>query len=113
MRSVLIAGLLSALTISQANAQVYYNYADWDRLNESDRAAYIAGAYDSLVSIATAETASSARHYSRCVVSRQLSNEQLAKNVRAFVATRPNLQKGPVQGGLINYLVELCGAPPN
>jgi hypothetical protein len=29
------------------------------------------------------------------------------------VATRPNLQKGPVQGGLINYLVELCGAPPN
>jgi hypothetical protein len=113
MKSLLIAGLLSALTINQVNAQVYYNYADWDRLNESDRAAYIAGAYDSLVSIASPETASSARHYSRCVVSRQLSNEQLAKNVRAFVATRPNLQKGPVQGGLINYLVELCGAPPN
>jgi hypothetical protein len=75
MKSLLVAGLFSALTINQANAQVYYNYADWDRLNESDRAAYIAGAYDSLVSIATAETASSARHYSRCVVSRQLSNE--------------------------------------
>ncbi|MGE5777741.1 MAG: hypothetical protein ACM30D_00340 [Hyphomicrobiales bacterium] len=72
MKLLLIAGLFSALTINQANAQVYYNYADWDRLNESDRAAYIAGAYDSLVSIATAETASSARHYSRCVVSRQL-----------------------------------------
>ena len=54
MKSLLVAGLFSALTINQANAQVYYNYADWDRLNESDRAAYIAGAYDSLVSIATA-----------------------------------------------------------
>jgi len=113
MKSLLIAGLFSALTIGQANAQVYYNYPDWERLNESDRATYIAGAYDSLVSIASADTASAARHYSKCVASRQLSNDQLAKNVRAFVATRPHLQKGPVQGGLINYLVELCGAPPN
>jgi hypothetical protein len=113
MKSLLIAGLFSALTINQANAQVYYNYPDWDRLSESARATYIAGAYDSLVSIATADTASAARHYSKCVTSRQLTNEQLAKNVRAFVTTRPHLQKGPVQGGLINYLVELCGAPPN
>jgi len=39
--------------------------------------------------------------------------EQLAKNVRTFVAARPDLQKKPVQVGLINYLIELCGAPPN
>lgn len=113
MKSLLIAGLLSALMIGQANAQVYYNYPEWDRLNDSARATYIAGAYDSLISIATPDTASASRHYSKCVVSRQFTTEQLAKNVRAFVATRPDLQKGPVQGGLINYLVELCGAPPN
>jgi hypothetical protein len=43
MKSLLIAGLFSALTINQANAQVYYNYPDWDRLSESARATYIAG----------------------------------------------------------------------
>jgi hypothetical protein len=43
----------------------------------------------------------------------QLTTEQLAKNVRTFVAAHPDLQKKPVQAGLINYLVELCGAPPN
>jgi hypothetical protein len=113
MKSLSIAWLVSALLIGQANAQVYYNYPQWDRLNDLARATYIAGAYDSLISIATPDTASAARHYSKCVVSHQLSTEQLAKNVRAFVATRPDLQKGPVQGGLINYLVELCGAAPN
>jgi hypothetical protein len=113
MKSVLIAGLLSALLLGQAHAQVYYSYPDWDRLNESEQAVYIAGAYDSLVSIASPNTASAARHYSRCVANNRLSSEQLARNVRAFVAGRPALQKGPVQGGLVNYLVELCGAPPN
>jgi hypothetical protein len=29
------------------------------------------------------------------------------------VAAHPDLQKKPVQVGLINYLIELCGAPPN
>jgi hypothetical protein len=104
MKSLSIAWLVSALLIGQANAQVYYNYPQWDRLNDLARATYIAGAYDSFISIATPDTAAAAR---------QLSTEQLAKNVRAFVATRPDLQKGPVQGGLINYLVELCGAAPN
>jgi hypothetical protein len=113
MKSVLIAGFLSVLLVGQAHAQVYYSYPEWDRLSEAEQAIYIAGAYDSLVSIASPNTASAARHYSRCVANNRLSSEQLARNIRAFVAGRPALQKGPVQGGLINYLVELCGAAPN
>ena len=113
MKSVLTAAFLSALSLGQAHAQVYYSYPQWDRLNEAEQAIYIAGAYDSLVSIASPNTASAARHYARCAASNRLSSEQLARNVRAFVAGRPDLQKGPVQGGLVNYLVELCGAPPN
>src|SRR5215813_11966786 len=85
MKSVVVAGLLSALMIGRANAQVYYTSPD---------------------------TASTARHYSKCVSGR-VPIEQLAKNVRTFVAARPDLQKKPVQVGLINYLIELCGAPPN
>src|SRR5215467_14748549 len=51
------------------------------------------------------------RHYSKCVSGR-VPIEQLAKNVRTFVAARPDLQKKPVQVGLINYLIELFGAAP-
>ena len=112
MKSVVIAGFLSALMISRANTQVYYNYPAWDRLSDQARAMYIAGAYDSLVSIASPDTASTSRHYSKCVSGR-LPVEQLARNVRTFVAARPDLQNKPVQVGLINYLIELCGVPPN
>jgi hypothetical protein len=113
MKSLLIAGFLSALMIGGANAQVYYKYPEWDRLSDQARAVYIAGAYDSLVSIASPDTASASRHYSRCVARNQLTSEQLAKNVRTFVTAHPDLQNKPVQAALINYLVELCGAPAN
>lgn len=112
MKLLVIAGLLSALMIGRANTQVYYTYPEWDRLSDQARTMYIAGAYDSLISIASPETASTARHYSKCVSGR-VPIEQLAKNVRTFVAAHPDLQKKPVQVGLINYLIELCGAPPN
>jgi len=112
MKSLVIAGLLSVLMIGRTNAQGYYTYAEWDRLSDQARAIYIAGAYDSLITIVSPDTASTARHYSKCISGR-VPVEQLAKNVRTFVAARPDLQKKPVQVGLINYLIELCGAPPN
>jgi hypothetical protein len=82
MKSLSIAWLVSALLISQADAQVYYNYPQWDRLNDLARATYIAGAYDSLISIATPDTAAAARHYSKCVVSHQLSTATRQKRPR-------------------------------
>ena len=33
MKPLLIAGLLSAWMIDQANAQVYYSYPEWNRLD--------------------------------------------------------------------------------
>src|SRR5262249_33049590 len=87
-------------------------YPEWDRLSDQARTMYIAGAYDSLVSIASPETASTSRHYSKCVSGR-VPIEQLAKNVRTFVAARPDLQRKPVQVGLITYLIERCGAQRN
>ena len=79
MKPLLIAGILSAWMIDQANAQVYYSYPEWNRLDDSARAIYIAGAYDSLVSIASSDTAPASRHYSKCVASSRLTSEQLAK----------------------------------
>jgi hypothetical protein len=70
MKSVVVAGLLSALMIGRANAQVYYTYPEWDRLSDQARTMYIAGAYDSLISIVSPDTAPTARHYSKCVSGR-------------------------------------------
>ena len=78
MKSLVIAGLLSVLMIGRANAQVYYTYPEWDRLSDQARTMYIAGAYDSLVSISSPDTASISRHYSKCVSGR-VPIEQLAK----------------------------------
>jgi hypothetical protein len=58
MKSLVIAGLLSVLMIGRANTQVYYTYPEWDRLSDQARTMYIAGAYDSLVSISSPDTAS-------------------------------------------------------
>src|SRR5215831_180027 len=80
MKSVVVVGLLSALMIGRANAQVYYTYSEWERLSDQARTMYIAGAYDSLISIVSPDTASTARHYSKCVSGR-VPIEQLAKNV--------------------------------
>src|SRR5262245_43356401 len=114
MKSFVIAGLLAAVMIGRAKAAVYDTFpdVDWDRLTHQAPTMYIAGAYDSLVSITSADTAAISRHYSKCVSGR-IPIEQLAKNVRTFVAARPDLQKKPVQVGLINYLIEHCGPPPN
>src|SRR5262245_7507513 len=48
MKSVVVVGLLSALMIGRANAQVYYTYPEWERLSDQARTMYIAGAYESL-----------------------------------------------------------------
>jgi hypothetical protein len=37
---------------------------------------------------------------------------QLAENIINYVKDKPKLQGESVQGPLINYLIELCGAPP-
>jgi hypothetical protein len=75
------------------------------------RSVYIAGAFDSLTTIA-APDARYPDHYSDCVFKSQMNNGQLAMNVATFVDARPELQGKPVTLGLIQYLLGLCGQPP-
>jgi hypothetical protein len=79
MKSLVIAGLLSALLIGHANAQVYYTYAEWERLSDQARTMYIAGAYDSLISITSPDTVPIARHYAKCVSGRVPGSNNLRK----------------------------------
>jgi hypothetical protein len=88
MKSVVVAGLLSALMIGRADAQVYYTYPEWERLSDQARTMYIAGAYDSLISIVSPDTASTARHYSKCVSGRVPIAPELGSSPHAHTASR-------------------------
>jgi|SRR5262245_1121466 len=108
----LICSLLIAIS-TVANAGQFYSYPQWEALDETHRAVYIAGLFDGLLGIVRDQDALPAtKHYDDCITRANMSNGELADNVIAFVKTRPDLQRRSVSGALINYLVTFCGAPP-
>jgi len=104
-----VIGLI-ALSVSSAAQSNYFTYQQWLAMPEPGRVAYLAGAYDSLLTFAEDEQVTS--HYSRCLNMAQMTNFQLAANVLSFAKDRPALQTGSVQGALINYLIAACGKLP-
>lgn len=113
MRKCAAVLMIGSLVYGGSAMAMFYTYAQWDRLSPSDRAYYVAGAFDSLVSFSISPSeAKVGLHYHSCVAKAQLNNNQLAENVRAFAASRPRLHGAAVQGALVQYLIELCGAPP-
>jgi hypothetical protein len=108
----LICSLLVAIS-TVANAGQFYSYRQWVALDATLRAAYIAGAFDSLLGIVRDRSDLPAtKHYDDCISKANMTNGELADNIIAFVKTRPRLQERSVSGALINYLVAFCGAPP-
>jgi hypothetical protein len=96
-----------------AHAGQFYSYHQWAALDATLRAAYIAGAFDSLLGIVRDRSDLPAtKHYDDCISKANMTNGELADNIIAFVKTRPRLQERSVSGALINYLVAFCGAPP-
>ena len=113
MRLILIGGL-ATLFLMQPAAANFFTYAEWLRLSREGRAAYISGAYDSVVTFALGENGRRiAVHYGDCIRKTKMSNDQLAENIRKFVEDKPKLQAGSVQMPLIEYMHELCGDVPN
>jgi hypothetical protein len=95
-----------------ANAGQFYSYPQWEALDETHRAVYIAGVFDALLGLVKDEADLPAtKHYDNCITRANMSNVELADNVIAFVKTRPDLQRRSVTGALINYLVTFCGPP--
>ena len=110
---------------------IWLTYAQWERLSADDRAAYLAGAFDSLtgfgnggagrvadafdslMGFANADAGRKvAVHYSKCMRNAGMSLGQFSEKVLAFGLSRPDLQGTTVQRVLINYLIGLCGTPP-
>ena len=101
------------LAIATAHAE-YFTYSDWSRQPADFQAAYIAGLYDALVSMAeTNAEAKIGAHYQACVVRAKMRNGQLAESTLFNGSARPELQSGGVGTVMINYLIQLCGKPPH
>lgn len=108
-----VAGAFIAVVaiISPASA-AFMTYAIWVAQTPFFKSAYIAGAYDSLVTFAAdTEGQRVATHYSVCLQNAQMTNRQLAENVERYASARPALQAGTVQKAMIDYLIEACGPP--
>jgi len=96
-----------------ANAGQFYSYRQWEELDETLRAVYISGVFDSLLGIVKDRTDLPAtKHYDNCISRANMTSGELADNVIAFVKTRPDLKERSVPGALINYLITFCGVPP-
>jgi hypothetical protein len=101
------------LAIGTAAHAEYFTYSEWSRQPADFRAAYIAGLYDAVVSLA--ETDAEARigaHFQTCVSRAKITNSQLAESTLLFGTARPRLRSGGVGEVMINYLIQLCGKPP-
>jgi hypothetical protein len=107
MRFVTILLLLST---TPAHAQnVFLTYGQWEQMPISLREMYVAGAFDTLSTVTSAEHVSFAEHYNECIAKARLNLHQLAENMKEYAETQPDLRDKPTPGALLRYLVSLCG----
>ena len=104
--------LLTSMMFFREASAAYLTYAEWATLPAPSRALYIAGLFDGLTTIATDDWEPITRHYDRCIEKAKLTNDQLAESLLAYGQSRPQFHAKPVAGAMINYLVEVCGTPP-
>ena len=108
------AAVLLLLLSWPAIAEVHldYTFSQWEKLQDDDRSAYIAGLIDSLKTMAATEAAQrTAQHYSQCLMRSRLTARHLADFLREYARARPELQRGSVQRAMNDYLNALCGRP--
>ena len=88
----------------QSSVFAFRTYSQWSVMSLEARGAYIAGAIDSLL-FSNPELR---RHYGDCLSNDKIPSVQVALNLGAFIDSRPDLQLGAVQNGLLEYLIALC-----
>jgi hypothetical protein len=111
---VLKYAMLLLLLAWPAGAQNQYTFAQWARLQDEHRVAFIAGYIESLATMAvTQPTQTTARHHSECIVRSRLTPRELANYLREYGRARPELHGSSVQHAIDSYLDALCGRPPN
>jgi hypothetical protein len=113
MRGFFFLAMVILLSVASPAMANFVTYAQWRAAPSIWREAYVAGAFDSLISYSPNGSKDTFMdHYSTCLANSQMTNEQLAINLSTFADSKPELQAKPVQAGLIQYLLALCGPPP-
>ena len=110
MKSTMAAVMLIVLT-APASAN-FYTLQEWSALSRTLRDNYIAGAFDSMITVGSDDSEQVAVHYRNCVKGAKMSLDQLSDNVLRFAKSKPEVQAGPVQTALVRYLISACGEPP-
>jgi hypothetical protein len=105
-----IFALLALTTVAHAQL-VFFTYDQWERLSIGLQEIYLAGAIDSLSTIAVPAQAGTAKYYNDCLVEKQITAHIIAEEMRAIVKTRPELRLKPAVGTLLASLTKLCGLP--
>ena len=106
MRFVTILLLLST---TSAHAQsVFLPYSQWERMPINLREMYIAGAFDTLSTVAIPEQAGIVKQFNQCVADAGFNLHQLTENMKKYAETQPDLQDKPTPGALLRYLISLC-----
>ena len=92
--------LAIAATASRAE---YFSYSEWSQQPADFRAAYIAGMYDALISLAETDAeAKIGAHYQTCVSRAKITNSQLAERTLLFGVARTSLRSGGVGTVMMN-----------
>jgi hypothetical protein len=107
--------VLIALLVSSVAQAHYMTYQKWSGMPEIYRVAYIAGAFDTALTLWADEDQNPTTfktRYSNCVVAAGMTDAQLATNVMNFAKGKPELHTGGVPEALMQYLFAACGASP-
>jgi hypothetical protein len=109
MRRVMLC--LLVLTGAAHAQSVLFTYDQWERLSTGLQEIYLAGAIDSLSTIAVPTQAATAKFYNECLTKNQTTAHTIAEEMKVIVRTRPDLRDKPATGTLLASLVKLCGFP--
>jgi hypothetical protein len=108
--AIAVAALIGSFECADAT---YFNYEQWEALPQDLQTFYIAGAVDSLITYArSAQELQKNKWYESCLMKAQMTDTQLAQNVRNYGAAHPEVQTQLVQYALVAYLMAACGSPP-
>jgi hypothetical protein len=104
--------VLSLLTFASPAFAIFMTCSKWLSISPSDRIAYVAGVYDSLVTFAeSADSAKAGMHYQNCIARSKMSPQQMSENIRAFVLPKAELHARPMPAAVLDYLLVVCGKP--
>jgi hypothetical protein len=99
-----------ALTLAVPVRAGFLTAEQWLGLSAEQQAAYVAGAYDSLVTYATNTAEMEAiGHYQSCVAHAKLTPVTMATGLKDELDANPKLATEPAPGALLKYLIKLCG----